>query len=286
MLTLPDHKKKEIAVVLPAYNEEATIALTLEAFVKEVPQAYFVVVNNNSSDQTEQIAQDTIDRLGIFGKVITEGRQGKGNAMRRAFMEVDTDIYVLVDADLTYPAESVHMLLKPVIEGKADMVVGDRHSQGYYSEENKRFLHGFGNGLVSFLVNTFFSTNLKDIMSGYRVFNRRFIKNYPILVEGFEIETDLTLYALDRRFRIMEIPISYKDRPEGSFSKLNTFSDGARVLFTIASILRHYKPFVFFGAFALLFFLLGLLAGFPVLQDWFEDRYISHVPLAILATGV
>ncbi|MBV5328975.1 MAG: glycosyltransferase, partial [Chlorobium sp.] len=214
-----------------------------------------------------------------------EERPGKGNAVRRAFLEVDADIYILADADMTYPAAQVHQLMSPVITGEADMVVGDRHSTGHYAAENKRPLHGFGNRLVRDLVNKLFKADLADIMSGYRVFNRRFVKSYPILVEGFELETDMTLHALDKRFRIVEIPVEYRDRPAGSFSKLNTLRDGTRVLSTIGNILRYYRPLMFFGSAAAVFFILGLIAGVPVIAEWFTVQYISHVPLAILAVG-
>ncbi|CNH04061.1 glycosyltransferase [Yersinia aldovae] len=166
------------------------------------------------------------------------------------------------------------------------MVVGDRHTEGHYEAENKRALHGFGNRLVKGLVNKLFKAKLADIMSGYRVFNRAFVKSYPILVEGFEIETDMTLHALDKRFRIVEIPINYRDRPEGSLSKLNTFRDGARVLSTIGNILRYYRPLVFFGSTALIFAIIGIIAGIPVIDEWIRERFISHIPLAILATGL
>lgn len=220
------------------------------------------------------------------GGVINEIRPGKGNAVRRAFLDIDADIYILADADLTYPASQVHELMAPVIAGEADMVVGDRHSSGHYAAENKRTLHGFGNRLVRDLVNKLFRADLADIMSGYRVFNRRFVKSYPILVDGFEIETDMTLHALDKRFRIVEIPVDYRDRPAGSLSKLNTLRDGARVLNTISNILRYYRPLVFFGGAAILLAALGLIAGVPVLAEFVRERYISHVPLAILATGL
>jgi glycosyltransferase involved in cell wall biosynthesis len=213
-------------------------------------------------------------------------RQGKGNAVRRAFLEIDADIYIIADADMTYPAGQALELMAPIMMGKADMVVGDRHSCGSYAAENKRALHGFGNRLVRDLVNKLFNANLADIMSGYRVFNRRFVKSYPILVEGFEIETDMTLHALDKRFRIVEIPIDYRDRPAGSFSKLNTLRDGAKVLNTIGNILRYYRPLVFFGGAAIFFVMLGLLAGAPVIYEWVSERNIRHVPLAILATGL
>lgn len=277
----------KVAVVLPAYNEEQTIAATIEDFHDALPEAAIWIINNRSTDSTEQTALATLLRLGCEGGgVINEKRPGKGNAVRRAFLDIDADIYILADADLTYPALHAHELMAPILAGEADMVVGDRHSSGHYAAENKRALHGFGNRLVRDLVNTLFRAKLADIMSGYRVFNRKFVKSYPILVEGFEIETDMTLHALDKRFRIVEIPVDYRDRPAGSFSKLNTLRDGARVLHTIGNILRYYRPLVFFGGAAMLLALLGLLAGIPVVDEWIRERYISRVPLAILASGL
>lgn len=277
---------EKIAVVLPAYNEEQTIATTIDDFHKALPGAFIWVINNRSNDDTEKIALNAIASLGCKGGVINENRPGKGNAVRRAFLDIDVDIYIIADADLTYPAAKVHELMAPIIAGEADMVVGDRHSAGHYAAENKRVLHNFGNRLVCNLVNKLFGADLIDIMSGYRVLTRRFVKSYPILVEGFEIETDMTLHALDKRFRIVEIPVNYRDRPVGSFSKLNTLRDGARVLNTIANILRYYRPLVFFGGAAILLALIGLTAGVPVIMDWLSFRYIYHVPLAILATGL
>lgn len=282
----PHGGNRTVAVVLPAFNEALTIEATLHDFHAALPEAALWVVNNRSTDATEAIARATLAALGCAGGVLNELRKGKGNAVRRAFIEVEADIYVLADADLTYPASAARALMAPVLAGRADMVVGDRHSDGHYAAENKRALHGFGNGLVRGLVNGLFGAKLADIMSGYRVFSRRFVKNYPILVEGFEIETDMTLHALDKRFRIVEMAVAYRDRPPGSVSKLNTFSDGARVLFVIMQILRHYKPLVFFGGLSLLLGLAGLVAAIPVMQDWLETKYISHVPLAILATGL
>lgn len=275
-----------VAVILPAYNEELTVAGTIRAFHAQLPQASIVVVNNNSSDRTREIAEQTLRELGAFGTVLDESRPGKGNAVRRAFLQTDADIYVLTDADQTYPAERVHDLMRPVLENRADMVVGDRHSGGHYARENTRLLHGFGNSLVQRLVNRLFRSQLVDIMSGYRVFSRLFVKNYPILVEGFQIETDMTLHALHKRFRIVEIPVEYCDRPAGSASKLNTFSDGAKVLFTIAQILRYYRPLAFFGGLSGLFVLGGLVAALPVFDDWIRHQYIYHVPLAILASAL
>lgn len=278
----PSHR---LAVILPAYNESATIAPTLEAFYAQLPDAEFIVVDNNSSDNTGAIAQSTIQRLGARGHVITELRQGKGNAVRRAFLTIEADIYILADADLTYPADQVHELIEPVAQGLADMAVGDRRSGGQYSAENKRLFHSFGNTLVQWLVNRLFGASLVDIMSGYRAFSRAFVKSYPILVEGFQIETDMTLHSLHRRMGIVEIPITYRDRPAGSESKLNTFTDGARVLFTIAQILRYYRPLMFFMTFSIIFASAGLIAALPVFHDWITERYIHHVPLAVLAAA-
>jgi glycosyltransferase involved in cell wall biosynthesis len=279
-------KMTHIAIILPAYNEELTVAATIEDFSRELPDASIWVINNRSTDNTEQLARETLRLLGCRGAVVSESRPGKGNAVRRALLDIDADFYVLADADLTYPASDVHALLKPVLAGDADMVVGDRHSQGQYAVENKRALHGFGNRLVRGLVNWLFHAKLADIMSGYRVFNRRFVKSYPILVEGFEIETDMTLHALDKRFRIVEIPSDYRDRPNGSVSKLNTVKDGVRVVSTIWNILRYYRPMLFFGGCAIAFALIGLIAAIPVINDWVREQYIHHVPLAILATGL
>lgn len=275
-----------IAVVLPAYNEEVTIREVIEAFHQALPEAAIYVINNNSKDRTAELARETLSQLGAAGRVINERRQGKGNALRRAFLEIEADVYLLSDADLTYPADRARDLMQPILDGEADMVVGDRHSGGHYSQENKRRLHGFGNKLVRDLINRFFNAELRDIMSGYRAFNRDFVKNYAILVDGFQVETDMSLHALDKRYRIVELPVEYVDRPAGSFSKLNTLSDGARVLFTIAQILRYYRPFAFFASIAAATALLGLLAGAPVIDDWLRYRYIYHVPLAVLAAAL
>lgn len=277
---------KDIAIVLPAYNEELTIQNCILEFSKQLPNAKIVVVNNNSTDNTEKISLETFKNNGIDGILLNEFRQGKANAIRKAFKEVDADIYVMVDADMTYPASKVHELINPIINENIDMCIGDRITKGDYKKENKRAFHNFGNQLVQNLVNKLFNSNIIDIMSGYRSFSKRFVKNYPILVEGFELETDMTLHALDKRFNIREIDISYKDRPDGSESKLDTFNDGFKVLVTIFKIFRYFKPFVFFSFLALFFMLLSLLSGIPVINDWLSYQYIYHVPLAILATGL
>lgn len=275
-----------IAIILPAYNEAATVAQTMRTFHAALPEAELIVVNNNSKDDTAEIAGRTLKELGARGQVLHESRQGKGNAMRRAFLEVDADVYVMADADMTYPAERVHDLIAPILEGRADMVVGDRHSGGHYAAENKRALHGFGNQLVQRMVNRLFGAQLVDIMSGYRALSRSFVKSYPILVEGFQIETDVTLHALNRRMRVLEIPIEYKDRPEGSFSKLNTVSDGLRVISTIVRILRHYRPLAFFTTLSAIFCIAGVIAAAPVFEEWMQMRYIARVPLAVLAASL
>lgn len=274
-----------IAVLLPAYNEELTLEATIRAFHAALPEAAIWVVNNRSADRTEAIARETLAALGCAGGVLNEDRPGKANAVRRGFLEVEADIYLLSDADLTYPADRARDMIAPLLAGSADMVVGDRHSEGHYASENKRALHGAGNELVRFLVNRLFGARLADIMSGYRAFSRRFAKSYPIIVEGFEIETDVTLHALDKRFRIVEIPVEYKDRPQGSTSKLNTYRDGAKVLFVILQVLRYYRPMLFFGTISALVLVFGLAASVPVFDDWFRFRYIYHVPLAILAAS-
>ncbi len=279
-------KNLSIAIILPAYNEEATIEATIRAFHQAVPEASIYVINNCSTDNTTDIAQRTLEEIHASGAVIQEMRKGKGNALRTAFLQIDADYYLLADADLTYPANRARDLLAPVMRDEADMVVGDRQSGGHYAKENKRPLHGFGNQLVQGLINGLFRAHLSDVMSGYRAFSRNFVKNYPILVEGFQIETDMTLHALDKRFRILELPIEYQDRPQGSVSKLNTLSDGAKVLLTIAQIFRYYRPLAFFGGLSILFVIGGIWASVPVLNDWLTHRYIYHVPLAILATGM
>lgn len=278
--------KHRIAIIIPAYNEELTIAPCIQDMHKSCPEAEIVVINNNSRDKTEAIARKTLGKLKCASQVINEYAQGKGRAMRRAFQEIEADIYVMIDADTTYKGSDLRMLMQPVIEGEADIVVGDRHATGAYRSENKRSFHGFGNQLVKAIINLLFRSRLNDIMSGYRVMTRKFVKLYPILAAGFEIETEMTLHALDKRFRIQEIPIQYKDRPEGSFSKLHTFRDGFRVLSYIFTIFRYYRPFIFFATIGALFFLSGLAAGIPVLLEFIRTQFVAHVPLAILSTGL
>jgi glycosyltransferase involved in cell wall biosynthesis len=271
---------KKIAVLIPCYNEEETIKKVVEDFKKVLPEASVYVYDNNSKDQTSVIAQKS-------GAVVRkEFRQGKGFVVQKMFREIDADLYLLVDGDDTYPAEDAKNLIDVSIEYDVDMVVGDRLSNGTYAQENKRGFHNFGNALVKNMVNLFFKSNLKDIMSGYRVFSKKFVKNYPILVGGFQLETDMTIFALDRKFTIREVPIIYRDRPEGSVSKLNTYSDGLRVVMVIFNLFRYYRPFLYFSLFASFFIIVGLLIGAPVVLEYLKTSYISKVPSAILASGL
>lgn len=278
--------KPTVAIILPAYNEELTIRQVILDFHAALPDATICVIDNNSSDRTSAIAAATFEHLGCPGRLIHEKRQGKGNALRRAFADVEADIYLLADADQTYPASRAADMIAPVALGEADMVVGDRHTGGHYQDHNKRLFHCFGNDLVKNMINFFFRSTLRDIMSGYRAFSRTFVKTYPVMVAGFQVETDMTLHALDKRFRVVEIPVEYVDRPAGSFSKLNTVADGVKVIFAIFQILRYYKPFAFFSTVAALLIVLGFVASIPVLNDWFAYRYIYHVPLAVLAAAL
>jgi len=270
----------KIAVLIPCYNEEKTIEKVIKDFKKELPEADIYVYDNNSKDKTAQIAKES-------GAIVKhEYRQGKGNVVRSMFRDVDADIYVMVDGDDTYPAEEVHKLIEPVVNGEADMVIGDRLTNGTYGKENKRHFHEFGNNLVKKAINLTFNTNLKDIMTGYRVFNKFFVKNMPVMSPKFEIETEMSLHALDKKFLIKEIPIIYRDRPEGSTSKLNTISDGIKVIKTIVKMFKDFKPRQFFWLAAIIMSVIGLIIGIPVIVEFAKTGYIMKVPSAILATGI
>ncbi len=269
----------KIAVLIPCYNEALTIEKVIKDFKKELPEAEIYVYNNNSKDETKEIAI----KNGAF--VVDEYKQGKGNVVRSQFRDIEADIYVMVDGDDTYPADFVHKLIEPIQNGEADMTIGDRLSNGTYQKENKRHFHEFGNNLVRKAINLLFDSKLKDIMTGYRAFNRRFVKNMPVLSPNFEIETEMSLYALDKRYIIKEVPIIYRDRPEGSSSKLNTISDGIKVVKTIARMFKDYRPFRFFGIISFIFLVLGLIIGIPVIYEFIKTSYITKIPSAILATG-
>jgi glycosyltransferase involved in cell wall biosynthesis len=271
---------KNIAVLIPCYNEELTIHRVVTDFKKELPDSTIYVYDNNSTDETFNIAK----RAGAI--VRREFRQGKGNVIRSMFRDIYADVYIMIDGDDTYPANFIHHLIDPILNNEADMVVGDRHSNGTYSNENKRLLHGFGNNLVKNLINRIFRADLKDIMSGYRVFNKKFVKNIPINSDGFEVETEMTLHALDKKFLIKEVPVEYRDRPDGSISKLNTYSDGAKVLKTILWVFKDYRPLAFFTILSFILFILGLLLGLVVLVEFIDTSFISRVPSAILSVGL
>ena len=271
---------EKVAILLPAYNEEITIKKVISDFQHVLPTADIWVYDNNSKDRTNELAREA-DAFVKF-----EPRQGKGNVVRSMFREIDADYYIMVDADDTYPADEVEKLLAPLREGLADMTIGDRLSNGTYSEENKRAFHDLGNNLVRGLINKLYKSDFKDIMTGYRGFSRLFVKTFPVLSPGFEIETELSIHSLDKRFKMVEVPITYRDRPEGSESKLNTFSDGLKVLKTIFSLFKNYKPLTFFSIISVLFILIGLLVGIPTIVEYFETGFVSKFPSAVLATGL
>lgn len=268
------------AVLIPCYNEGQTIRKVVEDFRRELPDAVVYVYDNNSSDNTGSEAE-------AAGAVVRrEWTQGKGSVVRSMFRDIDADVYVMVDGDSTYPAAAVHDLIAPVADGSADMSIGDRLSNGSYFKENRRQFHGFGNHLVRSAINRIFKAKCKDIMSGYRCFSRRFVKAFPVLNNGFQLETEMTLFALNYKMRIVEIPIVFVERPEGSESKLNTFRDGTRVILCILNMYRHYKPLSFFSLIALLFVVVSLVVGVPTIVEFVQTHYVSKVPSAILASGL
>ncbi|MCU0473452.1 MAG: glycosyltransferase family 2 protein [Bacteroidales bacterium] len=275
-----------ISVIIPVFNEEATIEQTILDFHKYLPEALFFVIDNNSTDQTAAITLKTFKSNNINGRIIFERRQGKGNAIKTAFSVIDSDIYIMIDGDSTYKGMDVYNLLRPVLDNESDMVVGDRHKSGAYQKETKRLFHKFGNNLVRKTINFLFDAHLNDILSGYRIFNKCFVKNFPILTYGFELETEITLHALDKKFRITEVPITYEERPAGSFSKINTIKDGIKIINTIFQIFRYYKPFIFFTFISILLFLTAIFSGLTVIIEFVNTHYITHVPLAILSTGL
>ena len=272
--------REKTAVLIPCYNEEATISTVIEDFKRELPEADIYVYDNNSTDRTYELA--------VQGGAIVkkEPRQGKGNVIRQMFFDIDADYYLMVDGDDTYPAEAVHGLLEKLRSGEADMVIGDRLSNGTYFDENKRPFHDFGNNLVRNTITRMYKTKILDVMTGYRGFNRIFVKSFPIMSSGFQIETELTIHALDKKFKFVEIPIEYRDRPEGSESKLNTFSDGFKVIMMIIKMCKDYKPLLFFGIWTIFFFLFGLVTGIPVIREYMLTSFITRIPSAILSTGL
>lgn len=270
---------KKIAVLIPCYNEELTVEKTVSDFKRVLPNADIYVYNNNSKDRTKELA------LKVGAIVKDEYRQGKGAVVRSMFRDIDADVYIMVDGDDTYPAEEVEGLIAPVLDGKADMVIGDRLSSTYYTE-NKRPFHNFGNSLVKGLINFLFKSDLNDIMTGYRSFSKKFVKCMPVMSDGFQIETEMTIFALTNNMQVVNVPITYRDRPEGSESKLNTFSDGFKVLLTLFNLFKDNRPFLFFGSISIVIFIIGLLIGIPVIDEFIKTAYITKVPSAILAAAL
>lgn len=268
----------KIAVLIPCYNESATISKVVRDFHQALPDAKIYVYNNNSTDDTARLAAEA-------GAIVRhEYAQGKGNVMRRMFREIDAECYVLVDGDDTYPAEVAPALVEPILQHKAEMVVGDRLSSTYFTE-NKRPFHNFGNSIVRGSINFLFHTEIKDIMTGYRTFSYEFVKTYPVLSRGFEIETEMTIHAIERNMRIENVVIEYRDRPEGSVSKLNTYSDGSKVLFTIARLYKNYHPFAFFSILAGIIFVISFLFFLPVLGEYLVTGLVPRMP-TLLACAI
>ena len=271
-----DMKVNKIAVLIPCYNEGKTIEKVIRDFQRALPEAEIYVYDNNSTDNTVLIAKKT----GVT--VRHEYRQGKGNVVRSMFKDINADCYLMLDGDDTYPAENAREMCELILNEHYDMVIGDRLSTTYF-QENKRPLHNMGNRFIKFLINHFFNNNIKDIMTGYRAFSPLFVKNIPILSKGFEIETEMTLHALDKNFKIKEVPIAYRNRPEGSVSKLNTFQDGFKVLNTFFKLLRNYKPYLYFSTLAVILIIISLVMFIPVFIDYLHTGLVERFPTLIVS---
>ena len=266
----------KIAVLIPCYNEEKTIRKVVTDWKNSLPEAVIYVYDNNSSDGTAAIAKEA-------GAVVRhEYQQGKGNVIRRMFREINAQCYIMVDGDDTYPAEYGRQMADLVLEKKTDMVVGDRLSSTYF-EENKRPFHNFGNSLVRGSINHLFNTNIRDIMTGYRAFSFLFVKSFPVLSKGFEIETEMSIHAVEKNMRIENVIIEYRDRPEGSESKLNTFEDGFKVLTTIFKLYKNYKPMYFFGLMSAILFALMIILFVPVFIEYARTGLVPRFPTLIVS---
>ena len=270
---------KKIAVLIPCYNESQTIEKVIRDYKRALPEADIYVYDNNSSDHTDQIAR----QAGAIVKY--EYRQGKGNVIRSMFRDIDADCYLMIDGDDTYPAENAREMVNLVLEKGVDMVIGDRLSSTYFTE-NKRLFHNTGNRIVRELINLLFKSNVHDIMTGYRAFSKLFVKSFPVLSKGFEIETEMTFHALDKNFLLEEIPVTYRDRPEGSVSKLNTFSDGLKVLRTILNLHKNYKPYSFFSIISLLLLIIDAAFFIPVLISYFQTGLVDRFPTLIVCGSI
>lgn len=267
-----------VAVLIPCYNEEKTIKRVVGDYRKVLPYAKIYVYDNNSTDKTAEYAEES-------GAIVRhEYLQGKGNVVRRMFRNIDADCFIITDGDDTYPAEAAVEMSRLILDGKADIVIGDRLSSTYF-EENKRPFHNAGNRIVRWLINRIFKTDVKDIMTGFRAMGKNFVKTFPVLSQGFEIETEMTIYAVERNFTIAEMPVAYRDRPDGSFSKLNTFSDGYKVIATIFRLFKNYKPFTFFGIVSAIFLVCSVFCMVPVLREYFITGLVPRFPTLIVGVS-
>lgn len=267
---------KKIAVLIPCYNESKTIEKVVKDYKQALPEADIYVYDNNSKDGTDEVARKA-------GAIVRyETKQGKGNVIRTMFRDIDADCYLMIDGDDTYPAENAREMCEYVLNDNVDMVIGDRLSSTYF-QENKRPFHNLGNKMVRGLINKIFKNNINDIMTGYRAFSYKFAKTFPILSKGFEIETEMSIHAIDKNFTLKEIPVQYRDRPAGSVSKLNTYKDGARVLKTIATLFKEYKPSLFFNTISVFFYIISLLLSIPVLSEYFNTGLVPRFPTLIVA---
>lgn len=265
----------KIAVLIPCYNESKTIEKVVTDFKNQLPEAVIYVYDNNSSDGTDKLAEKA-------GAVVRyEHQQGKGNVIRRMFAEIDAECYIMVDGDDTYPAGQVREMVDKVLVKRADMVVGDRLSSTYF-EENKRPFHNFGNSIVRAGINTLFKNDIKDIMTGYRAFSYRFVKTFPVLSKGFEIETEMSIHAIDKNMYVENVVIDYRDRPEGSESKLNTYSDGFKVIRTIIRLFSTYRPMGFFGIISALLAILALIFFVPIIVTYAQTGLVPNFPTLIV----
>ena len=264
------------AVLIPCFNEEKTVEKVIKDWQRELPEATIYVYNNNSTDRTEEIARNA-------GAVVRrEYAQGKGNVIRRMFREIDAECYIMVDGDDTYPAEYGRQMMEEVVERQADMVVGDRLSSTYF-QENKRPFHNFGNSLVRNAINWLFKSDIRDIMAGYRAFSYQFVKTFPVLSKGFEIETEMSIHAVDKNMLVRNVVIDYRDRPEGSQSKLNTYSDGFKVLATIGRLFRNYKPMNFFGLLSAFLLVVAAVLFIPVFVIFLKTGEVPNFPTLIVS---
>lgn len=270
---------KKIAVLIPCYNESVTIKKVVEDYKAALPEADIYVYDNNSTDKTDEIAR-------AAGAIVRyEYRQGKGNVIRSMFRDIDADCYLMIDGDDTYPAENAREMVDLVLNKGVDMVIGDRLSSTYFTE-NKRPFHNTGNRTVRFLINKLFKSNIRDIMTGYRAFSKKFVKSFPVLSKGFEIETEMSIHALDKNFLLQEIPVTYRDRPEGSSSKLNTISDGLKVLKTIATLFKEYKPFTFFSIISVVLWIISLILFVPAFAGFVKTGVVLRFPSVIVAVAI